>query len=485
MSTVYGHSIVEQELLKLNRIPEMLVDRFDILGDKILCYLKLPERAACPKCGMVSTSVKNRYQRKLVGIGVVGRGFEVIQTTTHFTCRNDDCSIKYFAARRISQGKSPYLNSLKDYIQQEYFVAKDNNHQIVRRSGRLVRVSISEGTVRRINQQREEEERAKEAAGLGRFSELEIRTLGLDELYPKGRLGGHLSGWALDYGVLLGMVKGIRQVDLHQLFDILESQGVDLSQVELVVRDLYPHWDPVIHQRVGKGSAGRSTKDEGKEREESEGEEDDDGVKGAGEEVIIVADPFHTVKRIQTNLYRDYYAPLRKKLRAEGKTKESLYLFHARWAFKTGSEKLTPKQDHRLTPILNRYPRLDQAWLLKEKVRAIYQQSDGSRLRQEDNPITRQGAEGKPINREKAEKKLESAIRYAKSRGFSKVVNTLTRNQEEILNAFDENGRRTILHYPEERISTLRRVERNRGCFKKVKNLVSNLQIGYQMMGII
>jgi transposase len=178
----------------------------------------------------------------------------------------------------------------------------------------------------------------------------------------------------------------------------------------------------------------------------------------------VIADPFHLIKRVQALLYRQYYAPLRKRLRGEGKTKESLDLFYARWAFRKGSEKLTPKQSSRLTKILNLYPRLDQAWILKEKTRYIYQAG----------------------NRREARERLAWVIGYSKREGFFKAAKTLIRNQTGILNFFKrDKGKREVRHYPEERISQIRRVERKRGSFRKAKTLERNMLIGYQLAGLI
>ena len=422
-------SNIEKALCKVNRIPEVLVEELRMEGKTIICQLKQPTVARCPTCGQVSYSVKNRYPRILVGIGISGYRFEVHLTTTHFTCRNESCTTKTFAPKLgIASGKSPFLPAFKDALNKEHFLAKRNNLEIAKDAKSRYQVSISEATLRRM-QEKEELETAT----------LVVRIFGIDEIYTKGQKGAHLAIFDLERGIPLGMAKGTRQKDLRRLWKEVESRGVGLSGIRLVLRDLYPHWDKVIQ-----------------EKQES----------WLGSKVTIMADPFHLVKRVQSNLYQRYYAPLRKELRAEGKGKESLELFHARWAWRTGEEKLTLKQSRRLTPILNRYRRIEQAWIAKERVRLIYQAG----------------------SRKEARRRLAWATAYAQDQGFSEVEYTLRKNRVAILNAFGDCGddpRREMAHYPEERISQIRLIERWRGAFRKVENLVRNLLIGYQMEGII
>lgn len=417
-------SKIERALLQVNKIPLDLVESMTVVGSTIVCRLKEPQRARCPECGTLSSSVKNRYQRKLVGISILGYQFEVRLTRVHFRCRNDFCVKKTFAPNlKVADGKSPYLPALKDYLAREYFVNKRNNHEIVRDVKGRYQVQVSESTLRRLQEQEKYEP-----------LQLSPVVLGIDEIYPKGRHGVCTSLHDLTSGILMGLVKGVRQIDVKRLLEKIKEQGLNLGRVKYIYRDLYPHWDKPIKEVLGK-------------------------------HVTIIADPFHVVKRIQQLVYQGYYAPLRKRLRAEGKTKESLELFYARWAFKRGAEKLTGSQSNRLMPILNRYELLDKAWILKEKLRHMYQAED----------------------RTEARKRLIWVIVYARNNGFKKVYKTLRKNQLSILNIYgDCNGvKRKLNHHPEERISQIRRVERRRGCFRKLDNLVRNVQVGYQMIGLI
>lgn len=416
-------SKIELALLQINRIPELLVEDLDVEGKKIACKIKEPLKARCPQCGAISTSVKNRYYRKLQGVSILGFSFEVQMTTTHFTCRNEKCTVKTFAPDLgISDGKSPYLPALKDYATKEYFQRKRNNLEIVRDVNSRYNIKMSETTLRRL----EDNWEIKPLS-------LEIKILGIDEVYVKGKHGVHLALFDLEKGIMVDMIKGVRQRDLRELIIRIQKQGVDIRSVRLVVRDLYPHWDTVIKEEMGR--------------------------------VEIIADPFHVVKRVQGLLYGTHYTSLRKQLQKEGQSKESLELFHARWAWRKAEEKLTRKQSVRLAKILWQYPILQSAWILKNRVGQLYQCK----------------------NRSEARNMLAWCIKYSKDRGFDEVRKTLTKNCVSILNAYGMcNGkRREIKHYPEERISQIRRLERKRGCFRKVENLVKNILIGYQMEGIV
>lgn len=416
-------SSIEEAICKVNQIPLALVEELRIDGERIICQLKQPERARC-RCGMVTASVKNRYPRTLVGIGLWKYRFEVTMVTTHFTCRNQDCLVKTFAPDLgIADGKSPFLPALKKYISDEYFVHQRNNGEVERALSSKYHVGVSEATLRRIA-----------AAQRERPMNFRVTVVGLDELYPKGRHGVYLGMFDLERGVLLAVIERITQKAVEKLWGKVEQKGVDLSQVKMVVRDLYPHWDEVIKEK-------------------------------AGEKVTIIADPFHVVKRVQSLLYQEYWAPLRKQLQSQGRKEEATALFYARWAFKKGQERLSARQVKRLMPVLNQYRQLDQAWILKEKVRTIYQVQ----------------------TRSEARKQLAGAIRYANKNRFWSIVRLLTRHQATILNRYEEcGGRRCQLKFhPEERISQIRRVERRRGAFRKVETLVRTIQMGYQLAGVI
>lgn len=413
-------SKLEEALLQVNWIPKDLVAGVEVIRQRIICTLKEPEIGRCPECGIMSNSIKNRYPRTLLGIGILGHRFEVKLMRVHFRCRSEGCERKTFAPKLgIADGKSPYLPALKEYLAQEHFVKKHNNHEMVRDVKGRYRIQISEGTLRRLQGQR----------GTG-LSEAKPEVIGLDELYPKGRHGVCLSMHDLMSGILLGLIKGVRRIDLKDLFGQLKKQGMNLDKVRYVYRDLYPHWDKVIKEELGQ-------------------------------RVTVMADPFHVIKHIQKLLYQGYYAPLRKQLKEQGKKEASTALFYARWAFKRGSEKLTGKQKLRLMPLLSEYRVIDKAWILKEKLREVYQVP----------------------NRAEARKKLVWSLVYARENNFKEVYKSLKRNQLAILNIYEEcNGpRRSIRHHPEERISQIRRVERRRGCFRKLENLTRNIQIEHEM----
>lgn len=423
MSTAKCNSATEHALLQVNKIPVHLVEEIVAQNGRLICRVKPPVIAQCPRCHSTTRSVKNRYGRTIHGIGLPGFSLEVEIITTHFVCSNKDCSIKTFAVDQgIADGKSPYLPALKNYVAQESFGHEQNNTEISRDLHDKYQVFISEATLRRI----EKNWRLKPI-------DLSVKVLGIDEFSPKGKHGTHTALFDLDRGIVLGIIKGKSQESLRKLLKQVQDGGINLDGVKLVVRDLYPHWDKVLKEFLGH--------------------------------IQIVADPFHVVKWVQNVLYQQYYAPLRKWLRTHGRNKESVKLFHARWAWRKSAEKLTIEQDNRLTEVFRKHTVLEQAWLLKEWVAKLYRVE----------------------TRKKAREILNRCLRYSRERHFEDVGKTLKKNAPQILNAFVEcNGsRRELKHYPEERIAQIRKLERKRGCFRNVGNLFRHLQIGYQFRGII
>jgi len=418
------NSSVEQELLQANNISVALAaGQMKVEDGVISVSTKVPQRACCPDCKAISTSIKNKYQRTCWGIGLLDLPLKVNLTTIHFTCTNDCCQRKTFApSLGITQGKSPYLKSVRQNLNREAYLGHKGHRELAREATRQFRISISERSVRRVTDQPTPQ------------LQLVVVTLGIDEVHFKGFGDGTDVGlWDLDRGIFLGSTEGMSRLDLSRLWKEITGRGIDLSQIEVVVRDLCTRWDKQI-------------------------------IKELGRRPTFVNDAFHLIKLVTKHIFDQEYKPLRNKLKVEGNVDEEQEMFKARWAYRTGQEKLSAKQKNRLMPLLNRYPRLDKGWILKERVRGLYKQKTRTSAREE----------------------LVWVIKYARDEGFENVSKLLSKHRLTILAAWElgEIGRRKISHYPEERNRQIRRIEKRREAFRSSEAAVNHMWIGYEMMGI-
>jgi len=166
----------------------------------------------------------------------------------------------------------------------------------------------------------------------------------------------------------------------------------------------------------------------------------------------IVADKFHVLAHVHRALDK-----VRTSLQTErGKSDE---LFRARYLLLTGAEHVTPARLVTLVDLLERYPVVRDAWLLKEAFRLWY------RL-----PTRREAAaelEG-----------LEDVIRKEAPAPFRSLLSMLRTWREEILNYFDRRYTNAVLEGKNNRIKVIKRVAygyRNRDNFRQ-RIMLTNLK---------
>lgn len=76
------------------------VDQVELTGNTIRIHTHSPEiSAACPCCGMASTRVHSRYQRRLADLPAHGRVVELVLSARRFRCRTANCRTRIFAER--------------------------------------------------------------------------------------------------------------------------------------------------------------------------------------------------------------------------------------------------------------------------------------------------------------------------------------------------------------------------------------------------
>lgn len=158
--------------------------------------------------------------------------------------------------------------------------------------------------------------------------------------------------------------------------------------------------------------------------------------------VAIVADKFHVLMHVHRALDQ-----VRTSLQLRrGKRDE---VFRARYLLLTGQERLTPDRFAQLLDLLDRYPRLADAWLLKEAFRSWYRLP------------TRREAERELV-------RLETILREEGPAPFRALLWMLRTWREEILNYFDGRYTNAVLEGKNNRTKVIKRVAygyRNRDHF--------------------
>ena len=166
----------------------------------------------------------------------------------------------------------------------------------------------------------------------------------------------------------------------------------------------------------------------------------------------IVVDKFHVLMHVHQALDK-----VRTGLQTgRGKGDE---LFRARYLLLTGAERVAVDRLPTLMDLLDRYPAVSDAWLLKEAFRLWY------RL---------------PTRQEAAEElaQLEDVIRKEGPAPFRALLSMLRTWREEILNYFDGRHTNAVLEGKNNRIKVIKRVAygyRNRGNFRQ-RILLTNLK---------
>jgi transposase len=76
------------------------VDQVELTRNTIRIHAHSPEAsAACPCCGMASTRIHSRYQRRLADFPAHGRVVELVLSARRFRCRSAKCHARIFAER--------------------------------------------------------------------------------------------------------------------------------------------------------------------------------------------------------------------------------------------------------------------------------------------------------------------------------------------------------------------------------------------------
>jgi transposase len=362
--------ITRQTLTQLLGLPGMVVTHFFVEEQKGHPYLHLAcdhhhNVAVCPRCQQAAGSGYDHKERSVRHLDVFG-----MRTIIHFDKRRFDCEVCGQPFSEILSWIEPKRRQTRAYEAHIYEQAKKTPRKQV-----ALQEGLPEATVLDIFKKKAREKQRGVEQG-------PIRLLGIDEIsVRKGHKNYALVLTDLERRWVLEVFDNRLQETFEQWLDGLSEQ--QRRAIKVVSMDMWNPYRQVVRRKLPKAK--------------------------------IVADRFHVVKQLnhQLNL-------LRRKLQREADKELAEILKGCRWLLLKNRAELPPKEEKKLSLILEACPELRQVYLLKEEFRTI-----GNKIK----------------DKKQAERFLLAWVYKAEATGsryLRKFVKTLRNWWTEFLNYFDE-----------------------------------------------
>ena len=371
----------DDSITVLLRLPELMVrdeDETDC-GIKVLVEYRGNE-VECPLCGEMTASVHGRRVQTKRDIRLWGKPVYLLLSKRRFRCHVcgkvfSEPDPVFGMRRRTSQRFRSYLG--REAIDQTV-------RQVARKEG--VGETLVRGCVT---------EEARRLLGVA-ASPRPATVLGLDEFAIRKGQVYDTAIVDLERKEVIGVVSGHRQQEVADFFTALPHA----EEAQVVVMDMHDPFRQAVALCLPQAR--------------------------------VVVDKFHVLLHVHRALdqVRTSVEP------RQGKRGE---LFRARYLLLTAVERLAPESRARLTALLERYPQLRRAWLLKESFRDWYRCG----------------------NRKEAEVKLirwEQSVQEQGPAPFHALFPMLRLWREEILNYFDYPYTNGFLEGKNNRIKVIKRM---------------------------
>lgn len=313
--------VTKQTLSQLLGLPGMEVTHFYVEEQKGSQYLHLVcdhrhTVAVCPRCQQAAGRGYDHKQRSVRHVAVFG-----MRTILHFDKRRFECEVCGQPFSELLSWIEPKRRQTRAYEAHIYDqVQKTTRKQVALQEG------LSEATVLDIFKKKAREKQRQERQGPVRF-------LGVDEIsVRKGHRNYALVLTDLERRCVLEVFNNRLQETFEQWLDGLSQQ--QRRAIKVVSMDMWNPYRQAVRRKLPQAK--------------------------------IVADRFHVVKQLnhQLNL-------LRRKLQREADEQLAQILKGCRWLLLKNRADLTPKEEKKLSLILEACPELRQIYLLKEEFRTI------------------------------------------------------------------------------------------------------------------
>jgi len=337
--------------------------------------------AVCSRCGRVTTKEHDRRPQLKQDRRLRDKVVFLTLIKRRFRCLW--CGKVFTEPDEVFGSRRRSSHRFREYLGQEAL------HQTVKRTAE--KEKVGEGLVRRcVAEEIGRRLGAREAAETPEF-------IGLDEFSVKRRRLYHTAICNLVKGEVMEVVEGQGRQKVEEYLDSLP----DPERIKGVAMDMHEPFRQAVQMCLPQAK--------------------------------VVVDKFHLIRHINRALDK-----VRSRLQGRNRRSKRRDLFRSRYTLLKGAERLADWERERLNQLFYRYPELKRAWVLKERFRAWY----------------------KETNRSRAEKMLgllEEQIEGNSLPEFKELLHTLDNWREEILNYFDYRITNGFVEGKNNRIKTIKR----------------------------
>ena len=276
-------SPVDKVLLRMNGIQLQIVEKIikkEVGNKKVLCcYIKEP--TFCMDGNTKLTREKSKRKCMATGLGINGIPFHIIFWAKYFKRekpKSGENKNKRFDYDFLYKDKQ-VLHYSKQVCEKiiKFHLNNYDNADIVELLKECYGVETSKTEVRRM---------IKHKHNNVNIPKIEVKTLGVDEMKVNGINRMCTVLLDLDRDLPLGIIKRKTAERLGVLIKKVREKGINLDNVNIIVRDLYNKWDTVLKEEFG-------------------------------DTITIAVDKFHAVGRVQKRLYANVYVSIRNEYRAK------------------------------------------------------------------------------------------------------------------------------------------------------------------------